>query len=92
MFVLGYIIYPFVSICGLPLACTAQVRSLTRPISLETYVMNPFQAVVLNEFVVDVGEQPFAHVTIHIFMLLFPFLSGALEYVLKGCLLIGLVS
>jgi len=86
MMVLGSIIYPVVSIFGLPYPCAATVRSLTHLISLTTYEERPIPGGGMQRVVAKVIEQRFTHFAIHALMLLSLLLSGALKYVPSGAL------
>jgi hypothetical protein len=86
MMVLGSIIYPVVSIFGLPYPCAATVRSITHLISLTTYENRPIPGGGTQRVVAKVIEQRFTHFAIHALMLLSLFLSGILKYVPNGAL------
>merc|ERR1719316_2237928 len=86
MMVLGIIIYPVVSIFGLPYPCAATVRSLTHLISLTTYEERPIPGGGVQRVVAKVIEQRWTHFAIHALMLLSLTLSGVLKYVPTGAL------
>jgi hypothetical protein len=86
MMVLGAIIYPVVSIFGLPFPCAATVRSLAHLISLTTYEDVPIPGGGTKKVVCKVVEQRFTHFAIHVLLLLSLLLSGVLKYVPKGVL------
>jgi hypothetical protein len=86
MMVLGAIIYPVVSIFGLPFPCAATVRSLAHLISLTTYEERPLPGGGTQKVVSKVVEQRVTHFSIHILMLISLLLSSYLKYVPKGVL------
>jgi hypothetical protein len=86
MMVLGCIIYPVVSIFGLPFPCAATVRSMAHLISLTTYEFKPIPGGGFQRVVVKVVEQRWTHFAIHALMLLSLLLSGVLKYVPNGAL------
>lgn len=86
MMVLGSIIYPVVSIFGLPYPCAATVRSITHLISLTTYENRPIPGGGTQRFVSKVIEQRFTHFGIHALILLSLVLSPILKFVPKGAL------
>jgi hypothetical protein len=86
MIILGVIIYPVVSIFGLPFPCAATVRSLAHLISLTTYEDVPIPGGGTKKVVAKVVEQRFTHFAIHVLLLLSLLLSGILKYVPKGVL------
>jgi len=86
MMVLGSIIYPVVSIFGLPFPCAATVRSLTHLISLTTYEEKAIPGGGTQKVAAKVIEQRWTHFAIHLLILLSLLLSGALKYVPKGVL------
>merc|ERR1711912_116206 len=86
MMVLGSIIYPVVSIFGLPYPCAATVRSVTHLISLTTYENRPIPGGGTQRVVAKVIEQRFTHFAIHALILLSLVLSGILKFVPNGAL------
>jgi hypothetical protein len=86
MLILGVIIYPVVTIFGLPFPCAATVRSLAHLISLTTYEQRPIPGGGTQQVVSKVIEQRATHFTIHALMLCSLFLASVLEYVPKGVL------
>mmetsp|Transcript_88056 Transcript_88056/g.139109 ORF Transcript_88056/g.139109 Transcript_88056/m.139109 type:complete len:656 (-) Transcript_88056:239-2206(-) len=86
MLVLGAIIYPVVSIFGLPFPCAATVRSLAHLISLTTYEDRPIPGGGMHKVASKVVEQRVTHLSIHILMLVSLLLSNCLKYVPKGVL------
>jgi hypothetical protein len=86
MMVLGLIIYPTVTILGLPFPCAATVRSLTHLISLTTYEERPIPGGGVQRVVGNVIEQRWTHLMIHVLIALSLLLSSILKYVPKGVL------
>mmetsp|Transcript_39232 Transcript_39232/g.68150 ORF Transcript_39232/g.68150 Transcript_39232/m.68150 type:complete len:694 (+) Transcript_39232:118-2199(+) len=86
MFVLGIVIYPVVSIFGLPFPCAATVRSLTHLISLTSYEDRPVPGGGVMKVVSKVIEQRWTHFAIHVLLGLSLLLSTCLKYVPKGVL------
>jgi hypothetical protein len=84
MMVLGVIIYPVVSILGLPYPCAATVRSITHLVSLTTRENRPIPGGGMQSVVVKVIEQRWTHFAIHALMLFSLLLAGALKYVPSG--------
>merc|ERR1711975_55298 len=87
MMVLGCIIYPVVSIFGLPFPCAATVRSLAHLISLTTYEFRPIHGGGMQRVVAKVIEQRWTHFMIHALMLVSLFASGVMKYIPNGALL-----
>jgi len=86
MLVLGAIIYPVVSILGLPFPCAATVRSLTHLISLTTYENQPIPGGGTRKVVSNVVEQRWTNFMIHALLLVSLLISRCLQYVPKGAL------
>jgi hypothetical protein len=86
MMVLGSIIYPVVSIFGLPFPCAATVRSLAHLISLSTYEFRTIAGGGTQRVVAKVVEQRWTPFAIHVLMLLSLLASNALKYVPNAAL------
>merc|ERR1719379_1276926 len=86
MIVLGTIIYPVVSILGLPFPCAATVRSLAHLISLTTYEDQPIPGGGTRKVVSKVVEQRWTNFAIHVLLLLSLVLSSQLSHIPKGTL------
>jgi hypothetical protein len=86
MMVLGIIIYPVVTLFGLPFPCAATVRSLAHLISLTTYGMRPIPGGGTQRIVEKVIEQRWTHFMIHALMLVALGLAGALKYIPAGAM------
>merc|ERR1712178_445434 len=86
MMVLGCIIYPVVSIFGLPFPCAATVRSLAHLISLTTYEFRAIPGGGMQRVVAKVVEQRWTHFMIHALMLVSLFASGVMKYIPNGAL------
>eukprot|EP00747_Dinoflagellata_sp_TGD_P142432 gnl/TRDRNA2_/TRDRNA2_176238_c0_seq1.p1 gnl/TRDRNA2_/TRDRNA2_176238_c0~~gnl/TRDRNA2_/TRDRNA2_176238_c0_seq1.p1 ORF type:complete len:651 (-),score=89.92 gnl/TRDRNA2_/TRDRNA2_176238_c0_seq1:416-2329(-) len=86
MLVLGVIIYPVVSVLGLPFPCAATVRSLAHLISLTTYEDQPIPGGGTRKVVSKVVEQRWTNFAIHVLLLLSLVLSSVLKNIPTGVL------
>jgi len=86
MMVLGCIIYPTVTVLGLPFPCAATVRSLTHLISLTSYEERQLPGGGTQRVATKVIEQRWTHLMIHVLIGLSLFISTILKYVPKGVL------
>jgi hypothetical protein len=86
LMVLGVIIYPVVTMLGLPFPCAATVRSLTHLISLTTYEDRPIPGGGTQRVAASVIEQRWTPLMIHVLIALSLTLSSVLRNVPKGVL------
>eukprot|EP00931_Biecheleriopsis_adriatica_P055417 TRINITY_DN3275_c0_g1_i1.p1 TRINITY_DN3275_c0_g1~~TRINITY_DN3275_c0_g1_i1.p1 ORF type:complete len:578 (+),score=102.42 TRINITY_DN3275_c0_g1_i1:56-1789(+) len=86
MMVLGCVIYPIVSILGLPFPCAATVRSLAHQIALTTYEDQEIPGGGTRRVAVKVIEQRVTHFSIHALIAFSVFMAPVLKFIPKGVL------